>query len=99
MGDSVRLIDAEALREDWLENGENEYIYSTNDFLYSIDEAPTVDPVRHERWVECGDGLYKCTGEGCTHKATRYERLTWLYCPHCGARMDGGQWEKSAEAR
>ena len=37
-----RLIDADALREDWLENGENEYVYDTNSFLESIDIAPTI---------------------------------------------------------
>lgn len=38
-----RLIDANALRADWLENGENEYVYDTNSFLSSIDDAPTID--------------------------------------------------------
>lgn len=37
-----RLIDADALRKDWLENGENEYIYDTNAFLDSLDDAPTI---------------------------------------------------------
>lgn len=37
-----RLIDADALRADWLENGENEYVYDTNAFLDSIDAAPTI---------------------------------------------------------
>ena len=40
----MRLIDADSLRQDWLENGENEYVYDTNSFLFSIDEAPTIDP-------------------------------------------------------
>ena len=39
-----RLIDADALREDWLENGENEHIYDTNAMLYSIDNSPTIVP-------------------------------------------------------
>ena len=39
-----RLIDANALREDWLENGENEYVYDTNSFLASLDDAPTINP-------------------------------------------------------
>ena len=39
-----RLIDADALREDWLENGENEYVYDTNAFLDSLDGAPTIIP-------------------------------------------------------
>ena len=40
-----RLIDADAMREDWLENGENEYVYDTNAFLESIDEQPTIEAV------------------------------------------------------
>lgn len=40
----MRLIDVNELREDWLENGENEYVYDTNSFLCSLDEAPTIDP-------------------------------------------------------
>jgi len=41
----VRLIDANAMREDWLENGENEYVYDTNAVLDSIDAQPTVDAI------------------------------------------------------
>lgn len=40
----MRLGDLDALREDWLENGENEYVYDTNSFLSSIDDQPTIDP-------------------------------------------------------
>lgn len=39
-----RLIDANALYEDWLENGENEYVHDTNSFLSSLDDAHTIDP-------------------------------------------------------
>ena len=45
MADKKRLIDANAMREDWLENGENEYVYDTNAVLDSIDAQPTVDAV------------------------------------------------------
>ena len=40
----MRLGDLDALRDDWLENGENEYVYDTNSFLSSIDDQPTIDP-------------------------------------------------------
>ena len=36
------LIDRDTLREEWLENGENEYVYDTNAFLDSLDDAPTI---------------------------------------------------------
>lgn len=50
----MRLIDADAFREWWLENGANEYIYDTNSILDSIDSWPTfvVDAVPV---VRCGD--------------------------------------------
>ena len=37
-----RLIDADALYAEWLDDGENECIYDTNAFLYSISGAPTI---------------------------------------------------------
>ena len=36
------LIDRDTLREEWLKNGENEYVYDTNAFLDSLDDAPTI---------------------------------------------------------
>ena len=49
----MRLIDANAMRDDWLENGENEYIYDTNAVLDSIDSQPTVDAVEVVRCNDC----------------------------------------------
>lgn len=39
----TRIIDADKLREWWLVNGQNEYIYNTNDILDSIDACPTFE--------------------------------------------------------
>ena len=54
-----RLIDADVLREYWLENGLNEYVYDTNSFLESIDEQPTVevDSTEYQRLREGVDEL------------------------------------------
>ena len=49
----MRLIDANAMRDDWLENGENEYVYDTNAVLESIDSQPTVDAVQVVRCKDC----------------------------------------------
>ena len=49
----MRLIDANAMRDDWLENGENEYVYDTNAVLDSIDSQPTVDTVEVVRCKYC----------------------------------------------
>lgn len=60
----MRLIDADAFREWWLDNGENEYIYDTNSILDSIDSWPTfvVDAVPVVRCGECKnyDGEFRC---------------------------------------
>lgn len=49
----MRLIDANAMRDDWLENGENKYVYDTNAVLDSIDSQPTVDAVEVVRCKDC----------------------------------------------
>lgn len=92
----VRLIDANAMRDDWLENGENEYIYDTNAVLESIDSQPTISavPVVHGRWEDATEitaGIRfpqtRCTACGKVYWGYRTE---CYYCPNCGARMDGG---------
>lgn len=47
-----------------------------------IEELPTIDPVKHGRWVMQGTA-YGCSlcGEGVIHPFHNY-------CPNCGARMD-----------
>ena len=47
----VRLIDANALRERF-EEMEGEMEYCAWLAREMIDDAPTIDPVRHARWVE-----------------------------------------------
>lgn len=58
MASEKRLIDANAMREDWLENGENEYVYDTNAVLASIDAQPTVDAVEVVRCKNCQFSKY-----------------------------------------
>ena len=51
----ARAIDADAFREWWLENGENEYVYDTNAFLDAIDNWPTLTPPNE--WVSAEERL------------------------------------------
>lgn len=90
----MRLIDADSFRNEWLENGENEYVYDTNSVLDSIDEQPTVDavPVVHGRWernivIKCGLKHHEGFNASCCGRWSKYRTL---YCPNCGATMDGG---------
>lgn len=91
----MRLIDADKMRDDWLENGENEYVYDTNAVLESIDEQPTVDaaPVVHGRWIAVPSSdmmtgkAYKCS----ECNKMRYGSFMPNYCQNCGAKMDGAK--------
>lgn len=96
MANEKRLIDANAMREDWLENGENEYVYDTNAVLDSIDAQPTVDAVEvvHAEWacVNESENVWMCTGKnGCGNEIILLEGTPnengWHYCPNCGADM------------
>lgn len=79
----MRLIDADDFRNWLLKQNRLSKDYT----IMMLDETPTIDPEKHAHWELCEDGLYKCTGEGCTQKANKYQRLLWDYCPKCGAKM------------
>lgn len=89
----TRLIDADALREDWLQNGENEYVYDANAFIESIDDMPTVDAVPVVRCKDCEyghepsiliKGMVECE-RSCSGECLKRE--DW-YCP-LGKHRDG----------
>ena len=87
MANKKRLIDANAMRQDWLYNGENEYVYDTNAVLDSIDAQPTVDAVEvvHGRWIVENETSIRCS-ECCFNRASI--KMPMDYCPNCGAKMD-----------
>lgn len=92
MATEKRLIDANAMREEWLQNGENEYVYDTNAVLDSIDAQTTVDAVEvvHGRWNWISDSVVSCSN--CERNFYPEDDVnagtTWYYCPKCGARMN-----------
>lgn len=64
-----------------------------------IEDAPTIDPVKHGKWVykptSDYDGYIVCSicnvyipSHKLFGKDDEYTN-TSIYCPHCGARMDG----------
>ena len=88
----VRLIDANALlNKAWdAENGFGwEKVISLNDVV----NAPTIDPVKHGRWIydgkrfESGNDWWHCSECGYSDVLNRHNLPN--YCPNCGARMDG----------
>lgn len=90
----MKLIDADKLEcvsatlpheasEDYKEG----YGDGMNYVLDIIDDLPTIDPVKHGRWVdatkEIGWPVWKCSvcgGDG---------RGDYFVCPWCGAKMEG----------
>lgn len=55
-----------------------------------INEAPAVEaePVRHGHWDDSFDGITPyCSVCGMSHNCIN---RTPDYCPHCGAKMEGG---------
>lgn len=71
-----RLIDANAMRDDWLENCENEYVYDTNAVLDSTDSQPTVDAVEVVRCRECKHHYWE--QEPCHGKSVHYCKLPYM---------------------
>lgn len=68
-----------------------------NFLLSLLCSVPTIDasPAVHGRWVKVNDDTcwwYECfrCGRRPAHDLYGYDDLTG-YCPHCGARMDGGE--------
>lgn len=86
----MRLIDADAA-----DVNEINCSYSANTRLEDVEEwlndQPTVDPVKHGRWVKpvSGDGEDYCSvckaEPPWFHPYGYYEPC---YCPNCGAKMD-----------
>jgi DNA-directed RNA polymerase subunit RPC12/RpoP len=61
----------------------------------ALKEAPTIEaePVRHGRWVEGVPYICSECGKPAPEEENNSEYYKcWLspYCPHCGAKMDGG---------
>ena len=69
-----------------------------NDFYVIPKDTPAADvtPVRHGHWVseyDCGYMTPHCSECGetaLTKEETSYDYVYSSYCPHCGAKMDGG---------
>lgn len=66
------------------------------DWLRMLEEDADVAPVMHGHWVVRFDGPYKRRRCYCSHCGKHNgvggiaQNQEKLYCPNCGARMDGG---------
>lgn len=84
-GQTMRMIDANVLREEILtENYDNDTI---NNFLDLVDLSPTIDaePVVHGRWIQ---KEFDCV---CSNCGSFNGAFGMKYCSDCGAKMDEEQ--------
>lgn len=98
----MKPIDADALCEalkDWRgdaddidENDVHEIVYyqAMSRAIRISEGAPTLDcePVRHASWIRQDDTYTRFQCGEC--KSTNFDRR-WVFCPLCGAKMDGGK--------
>jgi hypothetical protein len=59
--------------------------YVISKLIEVIDAVPTIDPIKHGKWIINSDGFYPY----CSECGFRPERYMTRYCPGCGRRMDG----------
>lgn len=61
--------------------------------IKALKEAPTIEPVKHGKWVDSGEklacGVIKPFTISCSVCGSS-QGATWMkYCPNCGAKMQG----------
>lgn len=103
----MRLIDADALADEMMKSSMPSHDiggrYQTGfmDARSMVISAPTIDPVKHGKWIE--RERYRTTKDGvfhtyrykvcsiCGRASGRRMNKRTRYCPHCGAHMRGEQ--------
>lgn len=86
----MRLINVDALPREKMLAARGNGQYEDVDIVYGddIDNAPTIDPVRHGYWKETDDPMFRACSV-CGY--LEYECNEGNYCPECGALMDVGE--------
>lgn len=95
----ARYIDADKIRyyfNDMVRGIGREF--SINYIVHIIDKQPTADveKVKHGEWKQGVPYVCSICGKPAPDEKNTSERYyCWLspYCPHCGAKMDGGKVE------
>lgn len=91
-----RYIDADLILPEMKSKLDMQELYLPIHFQeFIVDEIPSADvsPVRHGRWVkEKTDVLIHWHCSAC-EECFFLDKPNSEYCPHCGAKMDGGEGE------
>lgn len=92
----MRMIDADALhkalfaKQKWVVRYGDKHNegYTSDQVHFAIDDAPTVDPVKHGHWIAHGKAFMGATIEACSECGELLCGYNKAYCPNCGAKMD-----------
>ena len=99
----MRLIDADEMSRIFAHYGDGAHMYDAYDLDDMLDKMPTIDPVKHGKWLpyEFGDWKWhKCSVCGVADEYGREIRREFTgfkeerlfarhdFCPHCGAKME-----------
>lgn len=78
----MRLVDIDAIK---LPKGFFESVDNVPKFYEWLNTLPTIDPVKHGKWMAIGNtGLAACE---CGYVTDRYS--IYNYCPNCGSKNGG----------
>ena len=92
----MRLIDADALhkalfaKQKWVVHYGDKHNegYTYDQVHFAIDDAPTVDPIKHGHWTDRAKSILGLPTEACSVCAEWSVGHNKDYCPNCGAKMD-----------
>lgn len=90
----MRLIDADAIFNCKVLLVSDKTYDAVRAVIERINNAPTVDPVKHGHWIRTPytdyDDTYECSvcGDSWTFIEGTPKDNEAYYCPHCGAKMD-----------
>ena len=96
----ARLIDADALKAEWPEPTDwmdrDQVLCHITWFRAVIDNMPTIDPVKHGKWIDrrsiAAMNRYECSACKRTTIVDEFMgKPMYAYCPWCGARMKGDE--------
>ena len=98
----MRLIDADALIK-WLDNYYDSEKFTVGHISNMVKDMPTIEERKKGEWIikdNPGTGWYRVTCSECGEDVTSTApcigfypnaKVTWDYCPNCGADMREGQ--------
>ena len=73
------------------------HVYDLTDLEEYLAGVPTADvqEIRHGRWINESRNMYGLISAQCSvcvlFSGTWLRNAPYKYCPHCGAKMDGGE--------